>query len=104
RLRIEGEQVRVDTAIGDGVRDALTHLVRNAIDHGIEPPARRVAAGKPAEGTITLRALQNGNQVIIQVSDDGADLSLSRIRARARAMGRSNVHAPPTASLQRLTC
>jgi two-component system chemotaxis sensor kinase CheA len=102
RLCIEGEQVRVDTAVGDGVRDALTHLVRNAVDHGIEPAARRLAMGKPPEGTITLRAMQNGNQVVIQVSDDGAGLNLGRIRARARATGRANVQALSTESLQRL--
>jgi two-component system chemotaxis sensor kinase CheA len=102
RLHIEGEQVRVDTAIGDGVRDALTHLVRNAIDHGIEPTARRMALGKPAEGTITLRALQSANQVVIQVSDDGAGLNLDRIRARARAMGRPNVDALSAEALQQV--
>ena len=91
RLRIEGERVRVDTDIGEGARDVLTHLVRNAIDHGIETPALRAAAGKDPEGTITLRAAQNGNQVVIQVADDGAGFNLSKIRARARMLGRANV-------------
>jgi two-component system, chemotaxis family, sensor kinase CheA len=91
RLRIEGERVRVDTDIGEGARDVLTHLVRNAIDHGIEAPALRAAAGKDPEGTITLRASQNGNQVVIQVADDGAGFNLSKIRVRARMLGRANV-------------
>jgi two-component system chemotaxis sensor kinase CheA len=102
RLRIEGEQVRVDTGVGDGVRDALTHLVRNAIDHGIEPPTVRVAAGKDPEGTITLRAAHNGNQVVIHVADDGGGLSLSRIRARARAMGRAQVDTMAPEALYRM--
>jgi len=91
RLRIEGERVRVDTGIGESARDVLTHLVRNAIDHGIEPPSVRVARGKNPEGTVTLRAAQNGNQVVIQVADDGAGFNLSKIRARARLLGRANV-------------
>jgi two-component system chemotaxis sensor kinase CheA len=91
RLEIEGERVRVDTDIGDGAREVLTHLIRNAIDHGIESPPVRAANGKNPEGTITLRASQTGNQVVIQVADDGAGFNLSRIRTRARAMGRMNV-------------
>jgi two-component system chemotaxis sensor kinase CheA len=102
RLRLEGEQVRVDTAVADGVRDALTHLVRNAIDHGIEPPTARAAAGKDPEGTITLRAFHNGNQVVIQVSDDGAGLSVANIRARARALGRENVDSLSPEALYRI--
>lgn len=102
RLRLEGEHVRVDTGIGDAVRDVLTHLVRNAIDHGIEAPSARTAKGKNPEGTITLRASQNGNQVVIQVCDDGAGFNLAKIRARARAMGRSGVDAMPPEALYRL--
>src|SRR5262245_43642241 len=87
RLQIEGERVRVDTGIGERARDVLTHLVRNAIDHGIESPGVRAMRGKNSEGTVTLRAFQNGNQVVIQVSDDGAGFNLSRIRAKARQLG-----------------
>jgi two-component system chemotaxis sensor kinase CheA len=103
RLRLEGEQVRVDTAVADGVRDALTHLVRNAIDHGIELPTARAAAGKDPEGTITLRAFHNGNQVVIHVTDDGAGLNLAKIRARARAQGRENVDSLSPEALYRMT-
>jgi two-component system chemotaxis sensor kinase CheA len=102
RLRVEGEQVRVDTGVADGIRDALTHLVRNAVDHGIEAPALRAAAGKPPEGTISLRAFHNGNQLIIQIADDGAGLNVAKIRARARALGRSNVDSLAPEALHRL--
>jgi two-component system chemotaxis sensor kinase CheA len=102
RLRLEGEEVRVDSGIGDAARDVLPHLIRNAIDHGIEPPAVRAGAGKSAEGTITLRAAQKGNQVLIQVIDDGAGFNLAKIRARARALGRPNVDALPADALYRM--
>jgi len=102
RLHIEGERVRVDTSIADAARNVLTHLVRNAIDHGIEAPAVRATRGKNPEGTITLRAFQTGNQVVIQVSDDGAGFNLTRIRARARELGRPNVDAMPVQTLYRM--
>jgi two-component system chemotaxis sensor kinase CheA len=102
RLVIEGDNVRVDTGVADNVRDALTHLVRNAVDHGIEDPNVRVARGKQAEGAITLRARQRANQVVIEVSDDGAGFSETRMRARARALGRSDVDSLPAEALFRL--
>ena len=102
RLQVEGERVRVDTGIGESARDVLTHLVRNAIDHGIELPAVRAAHGKNPEGTITLRAAQNGNQVVIQVADDGAGFNLGKIRQRARLLGWANVDALPVEELHRL--
>jgi two-component system chemotaxis sensor kinase CheA len=103
RLHTEGERVRVDTGIGESTRDVLTHLIRNAIDHGIEPPAVRAARGKDPEGTITVRAAQNGNQVVIQVSDDGAGFNLDKIRQKARALGRTNVDSLPASELHMLT-
>jgi two-component system chemotaxis sensor kinase CheA len=102
RLRIEGERVRVDTGIGENARDVLTHLVRNAIDHGIEPPAARAAQGKNPEGTIVLRAAQNGNQVVIQVADDGAGFNLAKIRDRARQLGRANADSLSKEELHQL--
>jgi len=63
----------------EAVKDPLTHLVRNAVDHGIEPPSERVAAGKPAEGTLTLRAYHEGGHVIVEVGDDGAGIDPDRI-------------------------
>jgi two-component system chemotaxis sensor kinase CheA len=102
RLQVEGERVRVDTGIGESARDVLTHLVRNAIDHGIEPPAVRAARGKNPEGTIVLRAAQNGNQVVIQVADDGGGFNLSKIRQRARQLGRANADSMPVEELHRM--
>jgi len=102
RLQIEDERVRVDTGIGESARDVLTHLVRNAIDHGIEPPAVRIARGKTPEGVVTLRAAQKGNQVVIHVADDGGGFNISRIRARARQLGRANVDALSVQELQQL--
>jgi two-component system chemotaxis sensor kinase CheA len=102
RLQIEGERVRVDTGIGESARDVLTHLVRNAIDHGIEPPAVRIARGKTPEGIVTLRAAQKGNQVVIQVADDGGGFNISKIRARARQLGRANVETLSVQELQQL--
>jgi two-component system, chemotaxis family, sensor kinase CheA len=102
RLHIEGERVRVDTSIGERARDVLTHLVRNAIDHGIEAPGVRAAQGKDPEGTVTLRAFQNGNQVVIQVADDGGGFNLSKIRAQARRLGLRDVDSLSVDDLQQL--
>jgi len=102
RLQIEGERVRVDTGIGERARDVLTHLVRNAVDHGIEPPSQRTAQGKDPEGTVTLRAFQNGNQVILQVADDGAGFNVSKIRAKARLLGRRDADSMSVEALQQL--
>jgi two-component system chemotaxis sensor kinase CheA len=102
RLHIEGERVRVDTGIGESARDVLTHLVRNAVDHGIELPAVRAARGKDPEGIVTLRAFQNGNQVVIQVADDGAGLNLAKIRARARQLGRADIDSLTVQELHQL--
>ena len=102
RLVCEGEHVSVDTGVADSIRDALTHLVRNAVDHGIEPPSVRTARGKSAEGTVTLRARQNANQVVIEVCDDGAGFSEAKIRARARALGRADVDTLPAEALYRM--
>jgi two-component system chemotaxis sensor kinase CheA len=102
RLHIEGERVRVDTSIGERARDVLTHLVRNAIDHGIELPAIRSTHGKDPEGTVTLRAFQNGNQVVIQVADDGAGFNMAKIRAQARRLGRRDADSLSVDGLQQL--
>jgi two-component system chemotaxis sensor kinase CheA len=91
RLVTEGDEVQVDASIVDRIRDPLTHMVRNATDHGIEYPAERNAAGKDPSGTVTLRARHEGGTVVIEVSDDGAGLDLPRIRERGRAMGIAGV-------------
>jgi len=81
----------MDTALVEHVRDPLTHMIRNAIDHGIEAPATRRAVGKEAVGTVTLRARHDAGGIVISVSDDGAGLPREAIKTRARAMGIAGV-------------
>jgi two-component system chemotaxis sensor kinase CheA len=103
RLVLEGEDVEVDTSVVERLGDPLTHMIRNALDHGIEPPDVRVAAGKEACGTLTLRAFHEAGSVVVQVADDGAGLSRARILARAREAGLIAEAATPTdAELQAL--
>jgi two-component system chemotaxis sensor kinase CheA len=83
RLETEGSETELDKTLIEAIRDPMTHLVRNAIDHGIEPPERRLAAGKPAEGCVRLRAYHEGGQVNVEVSDDGGGIDPERIRERA---------------------
>ena len=83
RLVIEGAETEVDRSVLELVKDPLTHLLRNAVDHGIELPAQRAAAGKPAEGVIRLSAGQRGDMLLIEVVDDGAGIDPERIRASA---------------------
>jgi two-component system chemotaxis sensor kinase CheA len=87
RLEIRGGDTELDKLIVEELADPLMHVVRNAFDHAIESPAERVAAGKPPEGSIRLEALQRGNHVVIQVSDDGRGIDLEAVRARAVARG-----------------
>jgi two-component system chemotaxis sensor kinase CheA len=87
RLVLEGEDVEVDTAVVEHVRDPLMHMVRNAIDHGIEPPDLRVARGKDACGCLTLRAFHEGARVVIEVADDGGGLDRERLVRRAVEKG-----------------
>ncbi len=86
-LRMEGTHTELDKTLVEALKDPLVHLVRNAIDHGIEAPEARAAAGKPAEGRLTLRAWHEGGQVHLEIADDGAGLPLERIRARALERG-----------------
>lgn len=87
QLLLEGGDVELDTSAVDALRDPLLHMVRNAVDHGLESPAVRVAAGKPELGTVALRARYEGGRVVIVVEDDGAGLSDQRLLQRARAAG-----------------
>jgi two-component system, chemotaxis family, sensor kinase CheA len=87
QLTLEGEDVEVDATIVEQLRDPLTHLVRNAVDHGMELPAPRHAAGKDPCGTITLRARHEGGNVIVEVKDDGRGMSRDRLLAKARDRG-----------------
>jgi len=86
-LEISGEETELDKSVVERIADPLTHLVRNAIDHGIETPAERQQAGKPPEGRLRLTAYHQGGNVIIEVSDDGRGLDTSRIRAKAIERG-----------------
>jgi two-component system chemotaxis sensor kinase CheA len=83
RLETEGTETELDKTLIEAIRDPLTHLVRNAIDHGIEPPERRRAAGKPEEGRLRLRAYHEGGQVNVEVSDDGGGIDPERIKYHA---------------------
>jgi two-component system chemotaxis sensor kinase CheA len=87
RLAIEGGDVEVDTAVVQQLRDPITHLVRNAVDHGLESPARREEAGKDPCGAITLSARHDAGTIVVEVTDDGAGLARDRVEARARASG-----------------
>jgi two-component system chemotaxis sensor kinase CheA len=87
RLVLEGEETELDRTLVEELGDPLVHMIRNAADHGIEPPADRAAAGKDACGTISLRAFHRGGMVIIQIRDDGRGLSVARIRAKAVERG-----------------
>jgi two-component system chemotaxis sensor kinase CheA len=87
RLQMEGQETELDKSLLEAIKDPLTHAVRNALDHGIEPPAVREAAGKDPEGTLTLRAAQEGSHVVIEVSDDGAGLAVDKIRSKAVERG-----------------
>jgi two-component system chemotaxis sensor kinase CheA len=86
-LRTHGQETELDKELIELLVDPLTHVVRNAIDHGIEPPAERLRAGKPEAGTLTMRATHRGGSVIIEVSDDGRGLDRERILAKARELG-----------------
>jgi two-component system, chemotaxis family, sensor kinase CheA len=86
-VEVRGEDVGVDMNVIEHLRDPLTHIVRNSVDHGIEMPQRRRAAGKDPRGRILLQAWHEGGSIVIQVQDDGSGLDRSRIVERARAMG-----------------
>jgi two-component system chemotaxis sensor kinase CheA len=86
-LKTFGEGTELDKSLIEKISDPLTHLVRNSLDHGVETPERRRAAGKPERGTITLRAFHQGGAIVIEVGDDGAGLNRNRILAKARERG-----------------
>ena len=86
-LVIEGKEVRIDKGMVDVLMEPLIHLVRNCIDHGIEAPNDRLAAGKPEEATLTLSAFQEGSTLILEIADDGRGINLERIRESAIRKG-----------------
>jgi two-component system chemotaxis sensor kinase CheA len=87
RIEMEGKETELDKTIVEAIKNPLTHLIRNAVDHGVEPPHIRQQCGKPAEGRLVLRAYHEGGQVNIEISDDGAGLNLDRIRRRSIERG-----------------
>jgi len=86
-LRTQGQETELDKELIELLIDPLTHVVRNAIDHGVESPQERVRSGKPEAGTLAMRATHRGGSVIIEVSDDGRGLDRDRILAKARELG-----------------
>jgi len=87
QLSIDGGDTELDRTLIESIRDPLTHLVRNAVDHGIEPPEVRAARGKPQVGRLALRAFNESGQVTIEVEDDGGGIAVSAVRAKAVARG-----------------
>lgn len=86
-LEIRGADTELDKLLVEELVDPLMHVVRNAFDHAIEPPEERVAAGKPAAGTIQIEAFQSGSHVVVQVRDDGRGIDTEAVRARALELG-----------------
>ncbi len=81
RLRIEGDKTQVDRDVLERLEAPLVHLLRNALDHGIEAPAVRLAAGKPAEGVVSIKARQQAGSLLLEIADDGAGVDVPRLRA-----------------------
>ena len=86
-LELTGQNTDLDKGILDALAEPLTHLVRNAVDHGIEPAEERLAAGKPARGSVTLNAFHQGTQVVVEVRDDGRGVDLALVRKHAVEKG-----------------
>jgi two-component system chemotaxis sensor kinase CheA len=87
RLVTEGENTEVDKTVIERLSDPITHMIRNAIDHGLESPEKRVAAGKPAEGQVKLAAFHRSGRIVIEVSDDGGGINRPRVKDIAASKG-----------------
>ena len=83
RLELSGEETELDKSVIEEIGDPLVHIIRNAIDHGLEDPEERVRSGKPAEGVVRISAYQEGNSIVIEVSDDGKGIDVARVRDKA---------------------
>jgi two-component system, chemotaxis family, sensor kinase CheA len=83
RLLTEGEGTEVDKTVIERIADPLTHMIRNAIDHGLESPEGRVAAGKPLEGTVRLTAVHRSGRIVLEVADDGGGINRARVKQKA---------------------
>ncbi|MTV49424.1 hypothetical protein GJ688_10590 [Heliobacillus mobilis] len=86
-LVMEGQDTEMDKSVLDLIGDPLMHLIRNAVDHGIETPEERIQVGKPEEGTVRLRATHEGSRIVIQVADDGKGIDEQKVLAKARKLG-----------------
>jgi len=105
RLDLAGGSTEIDKFLIERMMDPVIHLVRNAISHGIEPPAQRAAAGKPAEGVIRLGASTSGESIVVEISDDGAGIDVPAVVARGRAAGLAVPEGPDdTRALLDLLC
>jgi two-component system chemotaxis sensor kinase CheA len=87
RLEMSGNETELDRSVIESIKDPLTHIIRNSIDHGIENPQKRRTAGKPEEGLLRLRAFHEGGQVNIEITDDGAGIDVERVKAKALNQG-----------------
>src|SRR5690606_35497317 len=94
RLVTEGESTEVDKTVIEQLSDPLTHMIRNAIDHGLESPERRQSVGKPPEGCVRLAAVHRSGRIVIEVSDDGA--GINREKVREIAVGKGLIDAAAT--------
>jgi len=92
RLVVDGEGTEVDKTVIERLSEPLTHMIRNAIDHGLETPAERVSKGKPAEGTVRLSAEHRGGRIVIEVADDGRGIDRDRVRKKAIERGLVSPH------------
>jgi two-component system chemotaxis sensor kinase CheA len=82
-LRVSGEDTEVDKSVIEQIGDPMVHIIRNAIDHGLELPKDRIAKGKSEKGTITISASQRGNQIVVEVSDDGRGIDVEKVKVKA---------------------
>lgn len=87
RIEMEGKETELDKTIIEAIKDPLTHIVRNSVDHGIESPEVRIGRGKPVEGCLKMRAYHEGGQVNIEIADDGAGIDLERVKQKAIQRG-----------------
>ncbi len=94
RLVTEGEGTEVDKTVIEQLSDPITHMIRNAIDHGLESPEKRLAAGKPVEGCVRLVAIHRSGRIVIEVSDDGAGINRQRVKEIAAEKGLIDLDAP----------
>ena len=96
KLQVNGAETELDKAMVERLADPLTHLVRNSLDHGIESPSERTAAGKPVQGTLVLNAYHDSGSIVIEVADDGRGINTDRVLAKAIAAGLVSHDAKPS--------